>query len=1061
MSGYLPPDYIDNQRATLAEVLDRAIRELGQRELDVASGYFNPLVWRHLREALSQLEAFRLLLGREPELEGAGLDRLDLKQYFRRKLREELEELPLDQDHVRLIDELLKFLQQESVHVKLYAKPFLHAKAYIFPQLAIVGSSNLTPAGLTRNSELNLVRKEEAVAQSLRDWFEGFWGEAEEYKPELIELLEASKFGGKPYSPYEVFIKVLYEYFKDRLPEAPEQYAGVELASFQQEGLHEALYILNKHRGVLIADAVGLGKTYIGMGLLEHYLLKGRRRGHIPKGLIVCPAQLRDLLWEPKLEEYGIKATLCSQEELGRRDFDWRRFIHYDVVLVDESHNFRNPVTQRYQHLSRLISSGQREKLVILMTATPINNTIWDLYHQLVLLTRGSDAYFRDWGIPNLKGFFRKIAQGEAEIFELLEETTVRRSRYDIKKRLEAGERITLDSKEIHFPERELESVEYDLVATYQGFYQEIARRIEALQLASYNLEAFKRDGQKDEIAKNNALIAILKTLWLKRLESSVQAFAQSIRNQQRFQKRFFELLLKNRLLSAADHRKILALEIEEEGDQDMVEELIAKLPTGSVADYDLKAIRRGVEGDLEIFDSLLERLEQILKRSQDEPRTDAKLERLKALLRDDLKDDKVLIFTYYQDTARYLYESLRRDERWQAEAGLQSHEIGLITGDTKPQQRERLVKRFAPISNTTEEQLEERLRLQQEELKILISTDVLSEGQNLQDARMCINYDLHWNPVRMIQRAGRIDRLGSLHEAIRIYNFFPEQGLEDLLGLVGRLQRRIADIDRTIGLDSSVLGEAISRKSLAELRRLKAKDPTLLEELEQASELLSLDEMRLPLIACLQELGEDHIKELPLGIYSGKHAPVEGFFFAFQAKDRHFWRFYPKDGNQAITDKRKIFRWIRCSRDTERMIPLDFSLEKLFPLLERATEEILQEIRVQQTRSKVKEPLKGLNLKFYNAIHQDSLLEAIPQDLRQRLSQALEEVALKPFERDPELQALWQDFQEHQDARALAEHLDEFFVEHELYRDAPPPTLEQIKAEDLRLVTYFLLSPS
>lgn len=250
MRGYLPPDYIDNQRATLAEVLERTIRGLGQRELDIASGYFNPLVWRYLRETLSQLESFRLLLGREPELEGAGLDRLDLKQYFRRKLQEDLEELPLDLDHVRLI-------------------------------------------------------KEEAVAQSLKEWFEGFWQEAEDYKQELIELLEASKFGG------------------------------------------------------------------------------------------------------------------------------------------------------------------------------------------------------------NLYSFFRKIAQGEAEIFELLEETTVRRSRYDIKKRIEAGERITLGGKEIRFPERRLESVEYDLVATYQGFYQDLARRIEALQLVSYNLEAFKRDGQKETIDRNNALIAI------------------------------------------------------------------------------------------------------------------------------------------------------------------------------------------------------------------------------------------------------------------------------------------------------------------------------------------------------------------------------------------------------------------------------------------------------------------------------------------------------------------------------------------------------------------------
>ena len=671
MSGYLPPDYIDNQRYSLAGVLDRLIQELGQRELDTATGYFNPLVWRYLKDAFPQLERFRLLLGREPELEHSGPDRLDLRRYFRQKLQTDLEELPFDLEHVRLIDELLAFLRRESVEVRLYSRPFLHAKAYIFPQIAIVGSSNLTPAGLTRNSELNLIRKEAAVARELKHWFAGFWEQAEDYKQELIDLLEASKFGGKPYSPYEVFIKILYEYFRDRLPEAPEQYIGVELASFQQEGLQEAIHILNKHRGVLIADAVGLGKTYIGMGILEHYLLKGRRRGHIPKGLVICPAQLRELLWEPRLEEYGIKATIRSQEELGRKDFDWRSFIDYDLVLIDESHNFRNPATQRYQNLYRLIASGNREKLVILMTATPINNTIWDLYHQLMLITRGSDAYFRDWGIGNLYGFFRKVDRGEAEIFELLEETTVRRSRYDIKKRLEAGEKITIGDEEIHFPKRELESVDYDLVATYQGFYREIASQIEALRLVSYNIEQFRHEGQKETIDRNNALIGILKTLWLKRLESSVQAFAESIKNQERFQKRFFELLLQNRLLSATDHRKILSLEAEEKTDPEAIEDLITGLPSVSVADYDLPVIRRELTMDLQIFDSLLQRLEEIMQQAGDEPRRDAKLEGLKELLKTELKGRKALIFSYYQDTARYLYESLKRDRAWQQEAGL------------------------------------------------------------------------------------------------------------------------------------------------------------------------------------------------------------------------------------------------------------------------------------------------------------------------------------------------------------------------------------------------------
>ena len=348
---------------------------------------------------------------------------------------------------------------------------------------------------------------------------------------------------------------------------------------------------------------------------------------------------------------------------------------------------------------------------------------------------------------------------------------------------------------------------------------------------------------------------------------------------------------------------------------------------------------------------------------------------------------------------------------------------------------------------------------MQQEELQILISTDVLSEGQNLQDAQVCINYDLHWNPVRMIQRAGRIDRLGALHPVIKIYNFFPEQGLEELLRLVERLQRRIADIGRTVGLDSSVLGEAISIRSLEELRRLKARDRQLLEELEQASELLSIDEMRLPLLAYLQELGKTQIEQIPLGIHSGKRAEIEGVFFSFRAKDRHFWRFYPADGGGAVTDKRRLFRWIRCNKETDRVLPSDFRIEGIFPLLERATEEILDELRAQEVRRKIHEPLKGMNLKLYNALNQEDIAQEVPEELRQRLNQVLEKISLKPFERDPILKGIWRNYQETLDPSVLAETLDQFFVESELYRDVSQPILERIKGEDLRLVGYLILT--
>ena len=651
-------------------------------------------------------------------------------------------------------------------------------------------------------------------------------------------------------------MKALYEYFKDRLvTELPEAFIGVDLAAFQQEGLREAIRLLDRYRGVIVADAVGLGKTYIGMGLLEHFLLRKRRKGYIPRGLIICPAQLRDLVWAPKLDEYGIKATIRSMEEVGRQDFDWKAYNNYDLVLVDELHNFRNPGTTRYQNLNKLICTGHRDKYVVLMTATPINNTVWDLYHQTMLLARGSETYYRDAGISNLNGFFKRVADGSAELFDLLEQSAVRRSRYDIKKRQEAGEPVILPGKgEVRFPSRELRSITYDLERTYKGLYAELAMQIEGLNLASYNIEQFRIDSDVQIVDRNNAMIGILKTTFLKRLESSLRAFEVSVQRQQAFQQRFFQFLKEGRLLDSPSHRKLIALE--DEQDPTAVQNLIEGLPEVPTSGYDLPAIEQALAEDLQTFRDLLDWIKIVQEESGGLAGQDAKLKALKDELAGPLCGKKVIIFTYYEDTAKYLHSETVEDKEWLDAAG--NPAIGLISGGTDPKSREKIVKRFAPVANTVDSQEgdQERARLREEEIQILISTDVLSEGQNLQDAGVMINYDLHWNPVRMIQRAGRIDRLGTPYETLTIENCFPEEGLEALLRLVERLQKRIRDIDRTVGLDASVLGEVIHPKSLVDLKRIKAGEESVIDEYERASELLSADEMKLPLILYLQSLG-------------------------------------------------------------------------------------------------------------------------------------------------------------------------------------------------------------
>jgi len=1072
MPVYQPPDYIDNtaDERTLLVVLRALLHDWEQRHLDVASGFFEPGVWPMLATGLRNLESFRLLLGRAPEIENPDADVgvVDLRRFYRDKLRTDLEALPLNRDYARLIDELTAFLEQAHVQVRFYSRTFLHAKAYLLPDLAIVGSSNFTPSGMTRRAELNVTRRDQAVIRDLRDnWFASMWAESTDQKDALVEMLRDSKFSGTRWTPHDVFIKVLYEYFKDRiLLDAPEARLGIELASFQHEGLREAIRLIDRHGGVIVSDAVGLGKTYIGMGLLEHYVLGQRRKGHIPKGLVICPAQLRDLVWLPKLDEYGIKADVISQESLSRETFDWRAYNDYDVILVDESHNFRNPGTGRYGALMRLLATGKVGKRVILMTATPINNAIWDLYHQLSLITGGRDAFFAEYGIRNLRRFFGEVQENGVDIFTLLEQIMVRRSRQDIKQRQAAGEEIRLPGKGIiHFPERRLHSVNYDLETTYDGFYEKLVARIDSLALISFNIAKYRKGEADKETEKQQqysiALIGLLKTLYLKRLESSLAAFQLSIERQRRFQERFYDLLVNHeRLLDSATNRRLLALEaLEDDSTQDDISAIIEMLPEADITEYDLRAIRRELERDMKTLDRMLEEVE-LVQRTGDESKRDVKLSEVKALLGNELAGHKVLIFSYYRDTALYVYDALCSDPAWQVGWARQPV-IEIIHGTTDPTSRESLVRRFAPLANKTEEQTREQVLGGKAEIDILIATDVLSEGQNLQDAGVIINYDLHWTPIRMIQRAGRIDRLGTAFAALDIYNCFPQSGLESLLGLVERLQERIRDIDRTVGLDASVLGETISLRSLGQLRRLKEGDLSLIDELERDTELVSTDEMKFPLTLYLQQVGLERIQAIPRGIGSGMarlhHIPA-GVFFAFQAGDRHFWRMYTAE-NEVIIDKRRLYRYLATASTEKRDMPTNF---EVFDLLERATADVLREINAVLRAQRIPPKMTRLNLDLDAALNQPGLftLETVPDPsitaLRDKVRGVLQSVPLDAFKRDKRLKAITAAHTQAQDHVALLHALDEFFIDSELYRDVMPKTLlEQVKAEALQLIAY------
>ena len=1036
------PFVIDNQQHTMAEALNALLAQYQGHALDIATAYFNAGGWQMLREGLSHLGNFRLLLGDEPE-NGADLGLREGGAKVVRGLIRDLSDETINERTLRLIEDLIAFLRQEQVQVRLYTRGFLHAKSYLFysgggferfaPVAAIVGSSNFTSAGLKSNKELNLVHRanlapeeidpakinalletpeRQRLAQldeagrlaaanlpgilainELAQWFERQWENARDFKDDLIDLLDASKFGRKAYTPYDVYMKAIYEYFRDDLDTENGQDAtrsAVELSEFQEDAVRRARKILARYDGVLVADSVGLGKTWIGKKLLEDYAYHLRYRA-----VVICPAALQSM-WEKELRGAAIAAHIITQEALGREEFDPRDVQDADLFLIDESHNFRNHNAQRYGTLERILAannrhgalSGERKKL-ILLTATPITNRVFDLFYQISLFTGGDRGYFAAAGIGDLWRYFQVARQAARQqesgiaLFNLLEEVVIRRTRPFIK---QAYPNATINGKPIHWPERTLNTVRYNLEATYAGIYERIVTLIEGLRLAPYRLETYKKQGiERDEFAegREEALVGIFKSRYLKRFESSIDAFRISVRRALEFLETFESYILEGRVLDSASFQKVMRYLSREDEEDDATptsradhldahaeaRQFIETLPTLDASRYDLKRLHRDLRRDVDALRSIWQDILAIT------PAQDAKLARLKALLAGDLKGQKVLLFSYYKDTTRYLYDQLCGDDpatqAWRAEAGepnIQRMDSGVAVSE-----RARIVAHFAPRANQRDDIIGS-----EQEINLLISTDVLSEGQNLQDCGILINYDLHWNPTRMVQRAGRIDRIGTDFDTLAILNMFPDDGLERLLGLVESLSRKIAAIDQSGFLDASILGEVVHPQNFNTLRRIENEENAVVEEQEQFVELVSSEFLLQQLKGLLDSGMREKLEALPDGIHSGlAREGAKGVFFYFTAQPKplhtttaqpersHFWRYLDLSqdwrGGRIEDNRYVITNLIQCQPDTPRVVPLADEVD-IFALQEQVIDSIIHAAQEQvavQEAPKLLDPIQ------------------------------------------------------------------------------------------------------
>ena len=668
---------------------------------------------------------------------------------------------------------------------------------------------------------------------------------------------------------------------------------------------------------------------------------------------------------------------------------------------------------------------GGRKK-VILLTATPINNDLFDLYNQLSLITRGDRSYFKACGIGDLYRYFvmarRDSRQGNGvfALFNLLEEIVIRRTRPFIRK---AYPNAVLRKREpdgtwveqlVRFPERRLRTVNYNLEATYAGIYDEIVSGIDSLKLAPYNLESYKKAGveiDEFEAGREQALVGIFKSRYLKRFESSIDAFRISIRRALAFLKTFESYILDGRILKSSDFHKALRFLAREDEEDDAT-------PASMADEMDASEEARRILDELQRIDP------------------------------------------YYRDTARYLYRHLGHPDNPDAVAFCQG--IGDVTvrrmdSGAEPKERTRIIQRFAPKANGQLDWIGT-----DQEIDILISTDVLSEGQNLQDCGHLVNYDLHWNPTRMVQRAGRIDRIGTDFDTLWIYNMFPDQGLERLLGLVESLSRKIADIDQAGFLDASVLGETVHPRDFNTLRRIRDEDGSVIEEEEQFTELASNEFLVQQLRSLLDAGGRDMLESLPDGIHSGlAKAVTKGVFFYFQGRATegrklHFWKYLDLKDQRIIDNRYMITNLIACDQDTPRVIDPEI-FGAVFDIQERVVEDILRSVEEQRALEVAPRSVDPIQQTLATVIqgymnHPDIERPRAIEVIR-FLSQPMLAVQVR------ELRQAYRDFQRRAEVKTLLGKVDDLRSKvgapqaHHQSPDSWP--VNQLSQEDLRLICF------
>lgn len=1051
-------------------------------KLSIVTGYFTVGALAYLTKATqNKIDEYKFILGDIVNFD-ANKDRaLDLLN----------EEITIDASLKlsRVAKEAVSFLELDKVKAKTLEPNFCHAKAYLYkhndkdPQkdYYISGSSNLTEAGIglktTNNVELNIGSfGSDPQYNELIKWFDSLWArpQAHDYKtvldgnggvnrvPFKQYLIDEIKKIFTEYSPKQLYYKVLFELFGNELllekdnPEFNRQIGRLEntvvynsLYEFQQKGVLSLIKMLQKLNGAILADAVGLGKTWTALAVMKFYQLQGR------EVILICPKKLQynwriyqknqNSKFEKDQFEYFLRFHTDLSDDLMDKYHDRadKMFLNEKpkLFVIDESHNLRNNKSKRYKFLVDQILSKNEDVKVLMLSATPINNSLMDIRNQFKLIVGGNSKGFADsLDIKNIDYTFRAAQKAFNEwtekpepkigefikklppnFFKLTDALTVARTRKMIEGHQE-GLKFPQKTKpeNIFVTPKQIGNFE-----SFEELFDHFPPMLSGYQPSFYIEELEDANVLNDEKQRDHFLVKMMYILLVKRLESSWFSFQSTVEKIlahhqnaldriKQYQETKKETVWNEAQSSLFDDDDILA----------QIEDFtLGKKRKTRLIDIDrsgnIEAFKKDLKADIEALQLLQSNLIQFerkiakeIKKPRNHSSEDDKLETLinrivkKRQAGENYGNAKVLIFTVYKDTAFYLFEQLKaRGFNNVAAVSGDSSTVWNEEGETK--KYEPILQRFAPFTKLFREKewtfepsskelslskqfdewqhwIAEHDKIIYEKLQnpidILIATDALSEGQNLQDCDLVINYDIHWNPVRVIQRMGRIDRLGSPNTKIFGINFWPSNNINTYLNLQGRIEQRMA----TMKLAGSEVHLDFSDtfKEMAEDENLEQKQKArMLEQMQSSWEEIetektlgfddfSLETFRQELLEELKK-NEQFYKSLPNGIYTGFKAieevcPQEGMIALLgypskPTKSNHFeYKGYEliyidHSGKSVFLNQKEVLNALAKHKDEIRFVPKAIdqgepqSIEHLSSALStwlksQASEEVVQE---------------------------------------------------------------------------------------------------------------------